>query len=429
MAAARRPSLLSDDLLRHLMAAGQTDVLIGIPTLNNAATLEPVLSALHQAVAEGLAQYRVLVVNSDGGSQDGTQALVGLSARSHTATLLASHSLRTMHRIAAPYHGMPGKRAAIRTLLAAADLLQVRAVAIIDPAASSPSAEVYRVLLLAALDSKADFVAPSPARDPREGPFVTQVVRPMIAGVFGASFEDPLAEEFTASGRFAADVLRCTAWEAEPLRAGVDIWLRAHALAGGFRTVEVTTAPRPRSAAAAQATLRDVVQQVLPAVWTCLDVYAAQWGTGSTAAWPEQMGPPQGLSPPPQWELREMERAFQSAAVDLGPVWRNILPGPLVDALMLAAAETETPRFPDAVWADVLVEFALAWRARRVRVDDLTSSFAPIYLGRAAAFLRETRGAHASEARARLDELVRHIQLRRQRLQEAWREAKPGGAS
>ena len=33
---ARPPSLLSDALLRQLMAAGQTDVVIGIPTLNNA---------------------------------------------------------------------------------------------------------------------------------------------------------------------------------------------------------------------------------------------------------------------------------------------------------------------------------------------------------------------------------------------------------
>ena len=258
---------------------------------------------------------------------------------------------------------------------------------------------------------------------------MTQVVRPMIAGVFGASFEDPLAEEFIASGRFVADVLRCTVWDDEPLRAGVDIWLRAHALAGGFRTMEVATVPRPRSAAAAQATLRDVVQQVLPAVWTCFDVYAPQWVAGLTAAWPEQVVRSQGVSSGPEWDLREMERAFQSAAVDLEPVWRNILPGPLVDALKLAAAEPGAARFSDAVWADVLVEFALGWRARRVRVDDLTSSFAPIYLGRAAAFLSETRSADATEARARLDELVRQIQARRQRLQEAWREAKPGGAS
>jgi hypothetical protein len=429
MAASRTPSLLSDDLLRHLMAAGQTDVLIGIPTLNNAATLEPVLSALHQAVAEGLAHSRVLVVNSDGGSHDGTQALIGLAARSRTATLLASHSLRTMHRIAAPYHGLPGKRAAIRTLFAAADLLQVGAVAIIDPAASSPSADVYRALLLAVVEGSADFVAPSPLRDPREGPFVTQVVRPLIAGTFGASFADPLAEEFAASGRFAADILRCQMWDAEPLRAGVDIWLKAHALANGFKTTEVTTAPRPRSPAAAQATLRDVVQQVLPAVWTCLDAYAQQWAEGTPAAWPSQTVLSHGAAAILHWDLGEMTAAFRTAANDLEPVWRSILPGPMVDVLTLAAAGSDTSRLGEPLWADVLVEFALAWRARRMRADDLTASFAPIYLGRAAAFLDETRSLDAASARTRVDDLVRHVQQRRERLQEAWRDARAGGAS
>ena len=425
---ARHPSLLSDDLLRQLMAAGQTDVLIGIPTLNNAGTLEPVLAALHQAVAEGLPQYRVLIVNSDGGSQDGTQGLVGLSARSHTATLLSSHSLRTMHRIAAPYHGLPGKRAAIRTLFAAADLLQVHAVAIIDPAAAGPSADVYRALLRTTLDTPAGFVTLSPARDPREGPFVTQVVRPLFAGALGASFEDPLLEEFAASGRFVTDVLRCRAWDDEEFRAGVDVWLRAHALASGFKTAEVRTAPRPRSAGTAQATLRDVVQQVLPAVWRSLDVYAAQWVAAPPASWPEQLQLSEGTTAAPTWELGDMERAFQLAVVDLEPVWRTLLPGPVIDGLR-AAAMPEGPGFPDALWADVLVEFALAWRGRRFRVDALTASFAPIYLGRAAAFLRDTRDADASEARSRLDDLVRHVQQRHPRLQEAWREAKPGGAT
>ena len=237
------------------MAAGQTDVVIGVPTLNNAATIEPVLAAVHQAVVEGFPQRRVLIVNSDGGSEDGTQHLVGLSSRSRTATLLASHSLRTMHRIVAPFHGLPGKRAAVRTLFAAADLLQVRAVAIVDPTATAPSAEALRTLFLQVLDGAADFAAPAPIRDPREGPLVTQVVRPMLKAVFGGTFEDPLGEEFVASGRFVGDALRQPVWDDEPLRAGIDLWLRVHALAGTLRdgpgAYATPTARRGRRSAAA----------------------------------------------------------------------------------------------------------------------------------------------------------------------------------
>jgi hypothetical protein len=264
---ARPPSLLSDALLRQLMAAGQTDVVIGIPTLNNAGTIEPVLAAIHDAVGGSL--HRVLVLNSDGGSDDGTPELVAEAAPRRAATVLASHSLRTMHRILAPYHGLPGKRSAIRTLFAAADLLQARAIVVVDPAGPAPSADVYRTLLGQVLDGRADFVAPSPRRDARDRPLVSQVIRPLLVAAFGRSFDDPTGEDFAASPGFVADALAAPAWTSEPLRAGIDIWLRVHALARTFDALQISTPPRPRSAAPAQQPLREVVQQILTAVWTC----------------------------------------------------------------------------------------------------------------------------------------------------------------
>ena len=44
-------SLLSDALLRQLMAVGQVDILVGLPTLNNASTIRSVIRAVHQSFA------------------------------------------------------------------------------------------------------------------------------------------------------------------------------------------------------------------------------------------------------------------------------------------------------------------------------------------------------------------------------------------
>jgi hypothetical protein len=43
-------SLLSDDLLRQLMATGHVDILVGVPTLNNAATVVDVVRSGRDAV-------------------------------------------------------------------------------------------------------------------------------------------------------------------------------------------------------------------------------------------------------------------------------------------------------------------------------------------------------------------------------------------
>jgi hypothetical protein len=54
----------------------------------------------------------VLVFNSDGGSADGTCEQV-LRARDVGGADHGLALLRTIHRIVAPYHGLPGKPAAL----------------------------------------------------------------------------------------------------------------------------------------------------------------------------------------------------------------------------------------------------------------------------------------------------------------------------
>jgi len=117
-------TILSDELLSELMAVGQVDVLVGLPTLNHSDSVGPVVRAAHVAFNRELAHERTVLVNVDGGSVDGTPDIVRDASIIERETLLASNSLRTRHRISGPYHGVPGKAAALRTVFAAADLLQ-----------------------------------------------------------------------------------------------------------------------------------------------------------------------------------------------------------------------------------------------------------------------------------------------------------------
>jgi glycosyltransferase involved in cell wall biosynthesis len=134
-------SLLSDELLRHLMAVGHVDVLVGVPTLNNAATIGGVVSAVQEAFARYFPRDRTLLVNSDGGSTDGTPALLRDYSGDATETVTVTHGLRTTHRISSPYHGLPGKGNALRQILTAADLTQATSVAVLDAEVTSVTPE------------------------------------------------------------------------------------------------------------------------------------------------------------------------------------------------------------------------------------------------------------------------------------------------
>src|SRR5579862_7078743 len=126
-------STLSDALLRQLMAVGQVDILVGLPTLNNAATVVNVVRAVHVCFTRDFPRLRTVLINSDGGSTDGTPELIRAASMSDADMVQTSHSLRTLHRVLAPYHGLPGKHAALRTIFAAGELTQTKALVVIDP--------------------------------------------------------------------------------------------------------------------------------------------------------------------------------------------------------------------------------------------------------------------------------------------------------
>src|SRR5512134_2762397 len=53
-------STLSNELLRQLMAVGQVDILVGLPTLNNAATVVEVARAIHACFTRDFARQRTV---------------------------------------------------------------------------------------------------------------------------------------------------------------------------------------------------------------------------------------------------------------------------------------------------------------------------------------------------------------------------------
>ena len=244
-------------------------MLVGLPTLNHADTVAASVRAAHVAFDGHFARERTVLLNVDGGSSDGTTEVVREASFLEGETLLASFSLRTRHRISAPYHGVPGKASGIRTIFAAADLLQARAVAVLDPEVTSVTPDSLAMLLRPVMADEIDFVSPAYARHPLDGALVTQLVRPLFRSTYGLRLREPLAGEFACSGRFAARCLELKAWESEHLRVGIDLWLSTVAATGPYRVGEARLGPR-QLAPRARPGVAALVPQVLDALFTCL---------------------------------------------------------------------------------------------------------------------------------------------------------------
>jgi hypothetical protein len=413
-------TILSDELLSELMAVGQVDVLVGLPTLNHSDSVGPVVRAVHVAFNRELSRERTVLLNVDGGSADGTPDIVRDASIVDRETLVASHSLRTRHRISAPYHGVPGKAAALRAVFAAADLLQAKALVVLDPEIASVTPESVAALARPALAGGADFVSPAYARHALDGLLVTQVVRPVFRAAYGLGLSEPLAGEFGCSSRFAARCLEQPAWESDDLRLAIDLWISGQAARDGHRVAEVGLGPR-RLTARARPGVADLVPQVLEALFTSLRLQEAGWTRREAAVPVARVSlPPAASDPGPSVDVAGFATLFRDGLAALVQMLARALRPATVAALRAAAAAEGPVEVTDEVWAAVLFDLAAAHRHAAISRDHLVRAAVPLYLGRAASFAAEAAQLPAPAAEERLESVCRTFERSRGDLVALW---------
>jgi hypothetical protein len=416
-------SLLSDDLLRQLMAAGQVDVVVGVPTLNNADCVGGVVRAVHLAFTGSFKRDRTVLINFDAGSQDGTPDIVRRASLVESDTFVAPQAFRTVHRISSPYHGLPGKGGALRALFAAAELLDAKAVALFDPDVASITADWVTRLVHPVFRDGFDYVAPVFTRHPTEGPLVTQLARPLVRAAYGHRMREPLSSEFGCSARFASHCLAQDVWSSPFLSYGIDIWLAATALSGGFRCGEAVLGPRLLASSAPRPALPELFRQVVDALLTCLEMHQSYWlGREGSQALPRlaegSLWSPDGsaLDPAPLTE------SFRSGVRDLRPILERIFEkDTLVEVEQAASGEGTTPTFGDALWAEVVGQFAAAHHREVMHRDHLIRALVPLYLGRTASFLAENASREPAAVEERLEALGLGFEAAKPHLVRRWK--------
>src|SRR4030042_6278359 len=98
--------ILYKEVRKQIQERKTVDILVGIPSYNNSPTIPHVVRAVSAGLAKYFPKYRTLLVNSDGGSTDGTQELVKQTTLDDLDVLLMEHPLYPIHKIITPYQGI-----------------------------------------------------------------------------------------------------------------------------------------------------------------------------------------------------------------------------------------------------------------------------------------------------------------------------------
>jgi len=88
-----------------LRAQERADIVVGIPSFRNAATIGHVTEAASEGLRRNFPDMRAVIVNADGGSEDGTPDRVRDAAREADVPVIAGR-----------YLGPPGKGSAFRAI-------------------------------------------------------------------------------------------------------------------------------------------------------------------------------------------------------------------------------------------------------------------------------------------------------------------------
>jgi glucosylglycerate synthase len=395
-------------MLDSALRMERADIVVGIPSYKNVRTIAHVVRAVHAGLVKYFPQYTAVIVNSDGGSTDGTREAVLSTRVEDTHLLLLSHPLFPIHRLSMPYHGIPGKGSAFRLIFQVAERLRARACAVVDSDLRSITPEWIDLLVRPVLHAGYDFVAPYYHRHKYDGTITNSIVYPLTRALYGRRVRQPIGGDFGMSHHLVARYLERNDWESDVARYGIDIWMTTIAIAEGYRVCQSFLGAKLHDAKDPGADLSAMLHQVVGSVFRLMEEYEPVWRGVNESHDVDLFGFrfDVGLDPI-EVNVDRMLQFFQRGCADLREVWQLALdPETFGEITALAPGATRSSfHIPDELWARVVYDFALAWRRRALDRGQLLRSLTPLYLGRVASFVIETQSLVSSEVEDRMEAL------------------------
>jgi hypothetical protein len=395
------------------------DLAIVMLTYNNAQTAGPIAATAARGVAEHLPGVTAALVHCDAGSSDGTQAAL---ATAGLPMITIHHDAPASARVTVPFHGVPGRDAALRAGFDAAHRMGARVAVVLEADVVSVTPVWIPRLARPVLDDKADFVGPLYARHRYEGTITRLLLSPLVRALYGRRVHHPLGGQQALSGRLVEHLLLHPKWDWAG-RDASDLWITGTAIADGFSVWETWLGRYVVKSVTRTADLPAMVAQTLGAAFSVMERHGDLWLEVRGSEPLPSVGEPEPVTGEVVTvDVDRMLDAFHRGATDLGSIWELILaPDTLGSVLSLDVSDPRRFVFPDDLWARVVYDFALGHHYGVVHRDHLLRSLVPIYLGRTAAFVTETLGVRAAATDTVLENVALAFERQKPYLVEHWR--------
>ena len=413
---------LRKDVVTQIEALNNTDILIGIPSYNNARTIGHVVRAVQAGLAKYFPGHKAVLVNSDGGSRDGTMDVVRSTRIEDQAAILVHHRTDSIPVIATPYEGIPGKGSAFRAIFEIADALDAKACAVVDSDLRSITPEWVELLIKPILQEESEFVAPLYHRHKFDGTITNSIVYPLTRALYGRRVRQPIGGDFGFSGKLARFYLSKDVWETDVARFGIDIWMTTTAVANGFSVSQSFLGAKIHDTKDPGADLSAMLYQVVSATFGLMETYPEVWkkAHGSEPVRTYGFQYAVGLEQV-NVNVGRMLGIFREGIRNLRDIWIAVLgQGDFGEVASLGSVGADAFRFPRGLWSRIIYDYALAYHRKSLPVEHLIKSLTPLYLGRTASFVLEMRDADQNGAEEEIERLCGEFEKNKEYLLNKW---------
>lgn len=203
----------------------QADLVVGIPSYNEADNISFVAEQIDKGIVEYFKQYKAVIINADHNSPDNTKGAF-LNTQTKTAKIYISTPPSSR-----------GKGYGFYNLFNFAKNLEARAIIVVDADLKSISPEWIKKLATPIFQGT-DYITPIYSRCEYDGTITNNICYPLIYGLFGCNIRQPIGGDFSFSPKLLNYWLK-KKWNKTTYKFGIDIFMTMNAILGGFKIAQV----------------------------------------------------------------------------------------------------------------------------------------------------------------------------------------------
>lgn len=394
---------LDEKALEHLKGLKNVDIVIGIPSYNNAESIGRVIKAAELGLAKYFSQYKGLIIISEGGDPEKTKQAVDLLKDKYyfENSFIARPAYETEIMVT-KYLGASGKGTAIKAIFEAGKILNMKAGCMLDSDLRSISPEWIELLLAPVLLRDFGFVTPYYSRHKYDGTITNMIAFPMTWALYGRRVRQPIGGDFGFSPELVEILLSKDVWETDIARFGIDIWMTTVAIYENLKICQSFLGAKIHDEKDPGKDLSPMFKQVVGTIFSLMDIYKDNWfkvkGSRPTAIFGFES---EFVPKPVNVDVENLINKFKEGKKTYMPVWEQVLSTENYQKIIEVSKLEDTHfELPIELWIKSLYDFAAAYtkQTNGLSTADIIEALVPIYYAIIASFVRQTQNLDSHQA-------------------------------